>query len=81
MIARHWKGLARADRAAEYEAHLRDETFPSLARIGGFVDASMLRRDHVGGVEFLIVTRWKSIDAIRQFAGDDPEAAVVPARV
>jgi heme-degrading monooxygenase HmoA len=79
MIARHWKGLARTERAAEYEAHLRQATFPSLARIPGFVDASILRRNDRGGVEFLIVTRWESMDAIRQFAGPDPEAAVVPA--
>lgn len=81
MIARHWKGLARADRASDYEAHLRHETFPALARMAGFVDASILRRDHNAGVEFLIVTRWRSMDAIRQFAGDDLEAAVVPEEV
>ena len=39
MIARHWKGLARADRARDYEKHLREDTFPSLARIPGFVEA------------------------------------------
>lgn len=30
-----------------------------------------------GGVEFLVITLWDSMDAIRKFAGDDPEAAVV----
>jgi hypothetical protein len=29
----------------------------------------------------LIVTHWESIGAIEQFAGRDPEAAVVPPRV
>jgi heme-degrading monooxygenase HmoA len=33
------------------------------------------------GVEFLVVTVWKSLDAIRSFSGDDPESAVVPAKV
>lgn len=33
------------------------------------------------GVEFRIVTLWQSIEAIRHFAGEDPEAAVVPDRV
>jgi heme-degrading monooxygenase HmoA len=33
------------------------------------------------GVEFLIVTRWESLEAITGFAGADPEAAVVPAEV
>jgi heme-degrading monooxygenase HmoA len=30
------------------------------------------------GIEFLIVTQWESFDAIRQFAGQDFEQAVVP---
>ena len=81
MIARHWTGLAKAERAADYVRHLADETFPALGRIPGFVEASILRRDHNGGVEFLIVTRWRSMEAIRQFAGADLEAAVVPTDV
>jgi heme-degrading monooxygenase HmoA len=81
MIARHWRGVARGDRADDYEAHLRRETFPLLARLQGFVDASILKRPAGGGVEFLIVTRWQSLEAIRQFAGPDLEAAVVPAEV
>ena len=81
MIARPWRGLARADRASDYEAHVRRETFPSLARMRGFIDAAILKRPAGRGVEFLIVTRWQSLDAIRQFAGQDLEAAVVPAEV
>jgi hypothetical protein len=41
----------------------------------------ILRRDLGPGVEFVIVTRWKSMDAIRQFAGEIIEAAVVPSEV
>ena len=81
MIARHWRGYAHADRVADYEAHLREATFPSLTRIEGFVDASILKRPAGNGVEFLVVTRWRSMDAIRQFAGTDVNAAVVPAEV
>jgi hypothetical protein len=33
------------------------------------------------GVEFLIVTNWQSLDAIRAFAGDNVDEAVVPERV
>ena len=81
MIARHWRGLARAECAADYVAHLRDETLPALRAIDGFVDASILRRDVPQGVEFLVVTRWRSLAAIAQFSGSDPEAAVVPESV
>ena len=81
MIARQWRGLAHVGRAADYAAHLRDETFPALRAIDGFVDATLLRRDAPPGVEFVVVTRWRSLAAIERFAGADVEAAVVPDHV
>ena len=81
MIARHWRGLARADRAADYLQHLRTETFPALQGLAGFVDASILSRPLAGGVEFLIITRWASLEAIAAFSGGDVEVAVVPEAV
>ena len=78
MIARHWRGLVKSDRAAEYEEHLRNETFPALERIQGFLGADILKRGLESGIEFLVITRWKSIESIEQFAGADAEAAVVP---
>lgn len=81
MIARLWRGLARPSQAGAYEEHLRRHIFPALKEIPGFVDASILRRPVEGGVEFLIVTRWASMEAIKSFAGSDAAAAVVPAEV
>ena len=81
MISRQWRGLAHPDRAPEYIKHLRTETFPALRKIPGFVDASILSRPFGEGIEFLIVTRWDSMDAVARFSGADPEAAVVPAEV
>jgi heme-degrading monooxygenase HmoA len=81
MIARHWRGVAKREFADAYVEHLHSETFPQLVQLPGFHDASILRRDVEQGVEFLVVTVWKSLDAIRGFAGHDPESAVVPAKV
>lgn len=81
MISRHWRGLAKPTHADRYVEHLKHETFPALRAIAGFVDASILRREIDRGVEFLIVTRWESIQAIEQFAGRDPDLAVVPDEV
>jgi heme-degrading monooxygenase HmoA len=64
--------------AQNYVRHLRSETFPALQRISGFVDASILSRRLPDGIEFLVVTRWQSLEAIARFAGSDPEVAVVP---
>lgn len=81
MISRQWKGIAKRSEADRYIDHLRTETFVQIANLPGFRNASILRRDVAEGVEFLIVTTWASLDAIRRFAGDDPERAVVPPRV
>jgi hypothetical protein len=80
MISRHWKGVARTERAEEYIEHLRTDTLPALAKIPGFVRASILTRDVDAGIEFQVVTMWASLDSIRTFAGTDVdvETAVVP---
>jgi heme-degrading monooxygenase HmoA len=78
MISRNWRGVARAESADDYMHHLQNETFPQLSRIAGFVSASILHRPGNKGVEFLIVTTWDSMEAIRQFAGESEDVAVVP---
>ena len=81
MISRHWRGLAKREHADRYVDHLRNDTFKQLAGIGGFIEASILRRDVPDGVEFIVVTKWDSVDSIRRFAGEDAEVAVVPEHV
>jgi heme-degrading monooxygenase HmoA len=81
MIARHWRGLAKLAHADRYVEHLRRETFPTLATIPGFLNAAILKRSVEQGIEFVIVTHWQSLEAIQQFAGQDPEVAVVPESV
>lgn len=78
MISRHWRGLAKAECAEDYVAHLRGDTLPQLSGIPGFVDARILKRAVEEGVEFLIVTQWDSLQAIQRFAGEHAERAVVP---
>ncbi len=78
MISRHWCGVAKVDSADAYIRHLETLTFPAISKLPGFVSASILRRSVANGVEFLIVTHWESIEAIRAFAGADVEMAVVP---
>ncbi|MDT8369653.1 MAG: antibiotic biosynthesis monooxygenase [Longimicrobiales bacterium] len=78
MISRQWRGLAKREDADRYIGHLREEIFPALRAIPGFVSASILKREADPGVEFLIVTRWASMQAVEAFAGPEPERAVVP---
>ncbi len=81
MISRQWRGVARRSDADRYIAHLRAETFPRLSKLPGFINASILRRTVASGVEFRIVTTWDSIEAIKRFAGEKSETAVVPEQV
>ena len=78
MISRHWKGVVKHGREDDYLAHLRRETLPSLARLDGFVAASILRRDVADGAEFEVITVWRSAAAVAAFAGGDVTKAVVP---
>ena len=80
-ISRHWKGIAKPEEADNYIHHLRNDTFPKLARIEGFIKAFILRRPLDQGTEFLIVTTWRSLEAIRKFAGESIDTAVVPLSV
>lgn len=81
MIERHWKGIAKFEEADNYIEHLLKDTFPKIEMINGFIKASILKRPVTNGVEFLVVTVWNSMEAVQQFAGINPENAVVPLKV
>jgi antibiotic biosynthesis monooxygenase (ABM) superfamily enzyme len=51
--------------------------FPSIHQVPGFLGAELLRRDAGDEVAFVTITRFDSLDAVRAFAGDDYEQAVI----
>lgn len=77
-IVRQWKGVVKPGLAVEYIRHLQRETLPALARLDGFMNATILYRSLEDGTEFMVTTLWRSLDAIEAFAGDDITTAVVP---
>jgi len=78
MIARLWHGWTNRTNANAYENLLRSEILPGIHRIPGFTGAELMRRDAGEEVEFVTITFFDSLDAVRAFAGDDYEVAVVP---
>jgi heme-degrading monooxygenase HmoA len=80
MIARMWHGWTKPADADAYENLLRNEMFPSMRRIQGFEGAYLLRRASGDDVEFVTVTLFTSLDAVRRFAGEDYETAVLHPR-
>ncbi|HUM06732.1 MAG TPA: hypothetical protein VLT90_14795 [Terriglobales bacterium] len=77
MIARIWHGWTRPVDADAYETLLRDDMFPSIRQVAGSRGAYLLRRDANGEVEFVTITLFTSLDAVRRFAGTDYETAVL----
>lgn len=80
MICRLWHGWTTAANADAYESLLRREIFAGIVarRIAGFQGIDLVRRDGPAEVEFVTIMWFTSMDAVRAFAGDDYERAVVP---
>jgi heme-degrading monooxygenase HmoA len=76
MIVRSWRGRAAKGNTA-YIDHFRRNVMPELREIEGFLGASLLREDRADEIEFLVLSRWASMDAVRAFAGVDVAHAVV----
>jgi len=79
MIARLWHGWTKPENADTYEAFVRTEVFPDFDRIRGYKGAYLLRKDGEGETEFVALTLFEDLEAVRRFAGEDYQAAVVPA--
>jgi len=77
MIVRIWKAVASAAQADAYPAYFADALLPKLRQIEGCAGARLLRRSLGEQVEFMVLTHWTSWDAVKAFAGADPEVAVV----
>lgn len=80
MIARIWHGWTLPDNADTYENLLKEEIFVGIAEreIAGYQGIELLRRNAGGEVEFVTIMWFTDLDAVRAFAGDDYEVAVVP---
>ena len=81
MIIRIWHGWTTPENATAYENLLKSEVFKGIAdkSIAGYEKIELVRRDLGDEVEFVTIMRFKSLDAVRQFVGEDYEQAYVPA--
>ena len=82
MISRIWHGWTTPENADIYETLLKSEIFAGIQgrQIAGFNSIHLLRRDLGDEVEFVTIMWFDSLEAVRTFAGEDYEAAVVPAK-
>jgi heme-degrading monooxygenase HmoA len=77
MIVRTWRGKAARGKEAAYAEHFRQKLMPELKSISGFLGATLLREERDKDSEFLVLSRWSSLEAIRAFAGQALEHAVM----
>jgi antibiotic biosynthesis monooxygenase (ABM) superfamily enzyme len=82
LISRVWHGWTTPENADAYEALLKSEIFIGIKnrKIVGYRGIHLFRRNLVQEVEFVTIMWFDSIEAIRAFAGEDYEIAVVPAK-
>jgi heme-degrading monooxygenase HmoA len=77
LIVRVWRGYAAVTESQAYPKYLLHSLRPQLEQLTGFRGLYLLRRRQADEIEFLVLTLWDSMDAVRAFAGEQPEVAVV----
>jgi uncharacterized protein YciI/heme-degrading monooxygenase HmoA len=77
MIVRFWKARSTVQASEKYVEHATQKVVPVLDEIDGHRGAYLLRRAVDDAIEFVVLTLWDSMEAVRKFAGVKPEKAVV----
>jgi heme-degrading monooxygenase HmoA len=77
VIARIWTARSTPALAPAYVRHFEEQVAPELRALGGYAGARVLVRTDAGQAHVMVITWWQSLDAIRAFAGDALETAVV----
>lgn len=75
-VVRIWQGATDEADAEEYVTYLERTGFEEYRSTPGNLGVLGLRRVSGGRAEFLLLSFWESMDAVRGFAGPDPERAV-----
>ncbi len=77
-VVRHWSARASESQLPKYLDHFSKNVLPELRRVNGYLGATVSVHRTDSEAEILVETTWRSLEAIRNFAGADLEAAVVP---
>ena len=76
-IVRSWSARATAAGADAYVTPFRSRVLPALRERSGHRGALVLRRPEDERIGITVLTLWTSMAAAAEFAGADPDAAVV----
>lgn len=75
MIARIWSGKTKVEHAEEYTEFMRNRAVRDYQKTDGLVKLTFLKRTDSNHAYFELITFWKNLEVIKNFAGDDLEKA------
>jgi len=75
MIVRMWHGRVPASKADVYREFLNQRAIPDYQSIRGNVSIHILQRNEGDVTHFITMTFWESLEAIKNFAGEEVEVA------
>jgi hypothetical protein len=70
MIVRVWRGYGAVAEGEAYPKHLLHSVRPRLQQLPGFRGVYLLSHRRLEEIEFLVLTLWDSMEAVRAFAGE-----------
>jgi len=76
MIARIWQGRTRPGMGKVYYEYLESTGLKDYRATKGLQRVLTLVRNIGDQTEYVLITLWDDMDAVRRFAGPDPEKAV-----
>ena len=75
MIARLWHGEVPAEKAAAYHDYLNKSGLADYKSVSGNKAVFLLKKEQDGIAHFYTLTFWQDMDAVRSFAGPEPQNA------
>ena len=76
MIARIWHGRTRTEHAKVYGEYIEETGVTAQRKVPGNRGSMILRSVSGSEADFYVISFWDSMDAVKRFAGEDPEVAV-----
>jgi len=75
MIARIWHGKTSIEKFEIYTEFLKKIAVPDYQKTDGFISLTFLKRLVNNEGNFTLITYWKNLEVIKNFAGQDFEQA------
>lgn len=76
MIARIWQGRTRPGMGTAYVSYFEQTGLKEYKATEGCKEVLVLTQDTGDVTEYVLITLWDSMEAVRRFAGPEPERAV-----